>query len=1011
MPRETGSDSPSSFKKVAQDVRLSGDTLDRVRGLQRIQSLGYTAAIGAGIEGFYHGFYYTSIGTVPSRIGIALATGLAAAAVSPAVNAYERRRTTEALGRNQDASEAVGVPVEFFSHKNKLGRSNKKDLDMRVYIDSEDGHVPPDNVIDILKKAKEVGEDSGVTSFVLPNEVVSRFNPDDKDDVIGEKVHQRDWLYDIKKRDLYDEKEGDNELLIVTPSELEALLSNVEVVKKGEPLDTIMRQLKKISPDHPSHAWYAQYINNTEVARLNLTRIFTKAIETGLEDVSVDRIKDDEATPGRRRIYRIGKITDGEGSSPLIEWQGMSEWTQHEYTDLLDHNHIAESDIKEVLANPDAYTMRRVKEVCEVAAFLTLKGHTLDIVEGVGDQGSTPKRDEEDRETETPLQQRVVESVHGKKGKRWRRKKEKNGISIQKTSFGRRLGRSAAMIAATAAIGYGLGEHAEYLSQGISDRADQIRQVEADEKDIPLYETDITAAYEQARKEDPVYYAYQQLALEHLGVFDEFVGNTVTNVLQKIGAKYTPDELKDFVDNNLDETDCSLCSSVPGNINQKPNTPEWYLESVGGMDSSGYWAEQVLNRTDYDGVLWDSNLSYRDDEIDQAIDAAQPLPTPDYLPEGPYIKVSRTVVLNTINGKRLDGNRVLYPVPVLEGTHVAAAAINNNETASVVSFADGTQGIILSYHADPTKVEYYVVPGDSIKTHATRNIQPREEIPLEDINQLWTEKLGQPLPDDPKERIGLQESVLQGFGYRLAPLPNNSVIFDKYAFAQQALNGDVANCNVANGLLAISNPDELNGAIGHLNNNSSGDEEYLSAGEKHFWTVSHDGEIFDGTPSDVLPEEKEAFTENFDGETYVDPAEERRDSFLNILGGIGLIAAGGVGLWQRRRLASAYNALHSRLLSIQVNAISTENLTNAYGALNNALYNENSTDGQPIIIEDIFGQSLDRETLLTQFARYTGHNTILADNNNQTSEDLRRAQRVINLLASKEKLAKKKQVT
>lgn len=1010
--------SESAVADAGNYVLKNGDALDQLRRFKRVRSLGPIASVGALYSGVYMGYFYTTVGTIPGRVGVIAATAGVAALAGPFVRNREQRKAQAVLDQQEKISAKVGTKVEIYQYKeDKLGK-REKHLDLRWY-GFTDQEANPAQLKEQLTQVAIAGKELNAKRFVLPFDQVESFLPADEE--TGDLYTQSEWLQETKKRDIVDEKHENDELLVVTAPELAKIIEGIETLENNQPLHAIMQLLHKVAPSHPSHDWYKHYAGNPQVIEKQLEKVFRTSFERNLEDVHSRRTLDEDFVPGRKRIYSTGKVTLS-GETPLIEWRGVNEWTHTNTTNFLEHKHITPDDFVDVLTKPHEYTPERVAEVCEVAAWLTIKEVAIGLGEGEGIDQTHQVVTTDESETDTlPLQQRVVEEEAGTK-RGLRRNTVKHGINLRKTSIGRRVGRSAAMLAASFGLGFGIGEHQEYEASRVIDRTEQLQASLAEERGVPSYEIDFLEVFEEAEKENLVYQTYDTVFGNPLNEIDGLTSNLVNNILVQAGLQYAPQEIQEFVTQNTQEQDCITCDAPVGNVTNTPNRPVWYVESMNGMNSEGYWAERVLEVVDFEGMQWTAQSNYRNDERDAIIADAQPLPVPEQLDmTQPMVRVQRAIEFGyseaTSNFTPYEfthaTDEILVTVPLLEGTRIAGAILEDDIATRVVSFKDGTQGLIIPRVSGPMTLEYWLTPDADAEVSAIGPIRPNDEVRADQVEPVWEDHLGYQLPDDPQERLEFQESYIRNeFSYRLAPIRDPQIVFDRTRYAEDVLRYKEANCNVANSLLAISNPENLNAVTGYRNTNSDpSGRQYLSGSEQHLWTVDRDGSRYDATPGGLLPEEAAHFEEDFGGKGLENPARERQDAMFRILMGAGLVTAAGFAYWKRRRIRQGYEAFDAWTADMQLQSLSTKKLMEGYAAFNHIQFaGPDFALADSLQIKPAFpGIDVSRESTLAGFKKYIDEDTLQArmdtlreaqatTPNRKERRAIKRAKRILSLL-------------
>lgn len=986
-----------TVQESAGIIKKKGDALDQLRRFRRIRSLGPTTALGVGLSGAYTATSLSLLGldSIPGYAGFAGLTVAASYAAKPLAQWYETRKATRALDQQRELSEAAGSKVELYRWRDGISGKRKKHLDLRWYGVADEGKNAA-QFRDQLAKVAAVGNEAGVETYILPYEQVATYLPTEREPLKEFTQTQTDWLYDAKRRALHDTAHGDELLLVISPEGVRQIIDNIEVTQENQPLQAIMRLLQRYAPQHPSHMWFEHYSKNPDEISQKLLRIFQQAIDQDLEDAGMKFDRDSDLTPRKQRVYRVGTAQLSGQADPSIIWRSSREWHDTYTTDLLASKNLTIQDFQTILMHPDAYPPGRVTEVCEIAAWLTLQGRDIGLGKGEGLEKTAQVVHEAEKNTpiET-LQQRVVDRELGvKKGRR--RKKAKNGIKLRTTSPSRRLARSAAALVLAGGLGYGAGVHSNYVDTQVNIQATNIMNQLGKQDgyssfyDDPHAQSIIDRAFAEAQSESPFYQIYNALLFQPTQWSWDTANSIITKLAQDGGLQFVPNQLKNYVGKETQTKDCAECDAQVGNVENVPNQPVWYLQPYNGMQTAGYWSETVFNLIDYSQMAWKDPSLFVNPAREKAIADAKLLGSPTKLDMSkPLVSVQRAIdfgAATNINSEFApfynDQGKRIIPIPVLNGTHVDAAIVEGVGSARLATFPDGTQALVLPGDVSGVqRIEYWLSPGDGTEVHATGPIQPSDVVTAAAVDPIWDKYLKRPLPTNPKQRLTFEKYYIEDdFDYELDPLPNENVIFDRAKYVNQVLSDKDANCNVANSLLAISNPTEVNPVTGFLNSNSTETgQQYLSGNESHLWTVTQNGTIEDATPTTVTPQEakKEGqfFAENFGGKGLVDPEQQHQEELWRILEGLGLLTAAGSALWQRRRLQRGLYALGAQQAELRLRLPTTEQLALSYDALNHTLYAGPDNDLATALARRRYVEP-DRETILQGFSQYAGPDNI-----------------------------------
>jgi hypothetical protein len=649
-----------------------------------------------------------------------------------------------------------------------------------------------------------------------------------------------------------------------------------------------------------------------------------------------------------------------------------------------------------MVLNPDSYTPSRVREACEIAAWLTLQGIDIRLTEGNdsainGKQGTAREGEDKDVSIAQTLQQRTAERELGTK-KGVLHKKTRNGISLRRTAVGKRALRSVPALLIAGSVGVAVGWNINSIATTITNNENTVATVQATHAGYKNSEDDPHINYDAidaSAESTPLYRFYVSPIDTVLGGMLNVSYSVENSSLATAGLEYTPGELQKIGQGmqGTQPRECGDCNAGTGNVDVNAvNSPVWYLKSHNGMRTDGFWAQTIYNRLG-DGMDWQDSALLENPARDRAIADAPVIQSSATLNMSqPLVQVQQEVNFGE-TGFNSNFDQPFYyspqgsvlPIPVLGGTHIVAASATNAESIRLATLPDGTQALVLPKgFSDVSTVSYWLAPGDGQRLHATVPLKAYEQVEPQGINQLWDKRLGHPLPSNPQERLQVEADFIENhFWYSLTPLENNSVIFDRLKFAQAVLTSNEANCNVAAGILAISNPDLLNIVTGYLNNNSSTTgPQYLLGNDGHEVDLVAGEGLLDATPTHISAAEARRVAkflnynagsqENQTSQGPVNPAQQQQDETLQALEMLGewTIAAGV--FWQRQRLMRGINKIGVKEAQRSLNHRSTDSLQTIYDTLTYGLYSGHTKGPLP----ETTSKPPTREELLALFGQY-----------------------------------------
>jgi hypothetical protein len=863
--------------QVAETTHANGDMLDNMSWLKHLPIDGVVMRLGSIAAGLSYGTFFLREG-YEGHVALTasvLAVTEAAKQVSRVHQRHKYAKQTDTLHYMQ---QETGLPVEIFR------RRRDKALDMRMYVSDEPVTTAQlAKELHLLTEAADAGQIDNVT---LP---LSRVVDFVDQDAIDASQTQSEWLKSIKGSRLKDKKIHDAEsflsedqhgesttydeqyLLTLSVPELQDLLDKVTVASSNEPLDTIMRLLTHVQPNHPALKDYALLQKHPNASRDTLKRTLTMAIERRLDDVFAERkeypisktvIKPDgtpEAIDLKIPVKVKGALSGtprvGKDGQALVEWRAANTNLLQHDSGLLEDKKLSEQRLVELLKAADQLPKEQVIELCELAAWLSLEGLLpADFEQDQAAQTSWHEHLELESSGMPGLQERTAGFLYG-------RRKERKAAEIELTR-GRRLTRFSKTAAIIGLMG-GLSMYSASTLMDVAVTAGDRAQHELEKRGIDF--PSATQIDAQRRRDNPWVSGW----LDATDLEDKYWYEPIGNLSRHLGID--PFHLSDVDFNvsteakgNMSGNWDDLRQSNVGNVSAGgDNVPAWWITSINGMPSEGYWPQDVYDYLASDDLSW---LQESDGLGDGA--SWHELTSPDKLDKSqPMLKVvAPTVSWSTIFSPadvfpgvdKTDphGRYMLIGVPVLEGTRIVAAETSDKKAIiKLVVDATGQQKLAINSDEGVKDLKFWLTEDKSApKPHRIKQFAAEKPINKEQVARAWAEYLGEPIPPDPKKALEVeQQAIASKFRYSLDPITRLGALQNTDRFIHTVFAAQKANCNVANTLLAVSNPRLVAPITGFLNSNDKEQLEngtmYLSAHEAHLWTVDDRGDRHDATPS------------------------------------------------------------------------------------------------------------------------------------------------------------------
>ncbi len=991
---EHGSDGLTDFSElvttIADQTRNHGDVIDRLNWLRRAPIVGMVAMGGAGLIGFHEAQLLLAFGTEGSAtIGqftssaMAIGTAGVGYATRPATRFRQKFKSNRRLRLNdQLARHFDGEPVEIY-RQGRICFSNE----LRVMWDGPDKSqsLTSNGLLQRLTKLQELVQKSGARDVAVPRDQVKEFlHGTDLEDT---RLTRDEWLRTTKKRKITDRIEGKTEVVCLSSEQLDTVIENARIATTEEPLHTIMMTLRQHKPDHPLLPHYFAGIKADPDHADTFTNKLRRQLERHLDDVDggvkpvadFDESFDDHDGASGPKFERVkhqmsGSPSIGSDGQLMLVSRSLSDYTHVQASDLLRHMGITVKELERLPEIAENLPKERLVQLCELAAWLTMHSR-LDL----GADESTERASKITlRHTNEAglsvqrvgLQARIAERViHKRRSK----SPESDGFGIDlKQVRARRFGRTVATLALATGVGFGSGFATIGHLNGSFAETQAIRASEnlSDEtKERLINEVLSNPSFDVANfLQNRSYYLNEETIKQ--------IADLLNDLDVEITAE-TEEQLRQwFKENTLTSGSGSSRAEVGNNVDA-PNRPVWNLEAH-GMETDGYWTEQVFNETSFFSPVWQDGLYGKEllsdyepetdgdyDEYVERIREQLPyLPTPNDLSSDDFperIEVTRNIF--TGSGSLVeDGYRsyeqfgsdfftadtpfVVVPVPMLDGTQVVAGRFGD-QPIQYFETENGITVFVVPKSRALTSLEYWLAPAESSQIEAVTPITANRgdaQYPTNFHDDYWQEHID--IPAGSNKRLAATASFLEGMEYNPYPLPDSAEVdvSGNYSFESYiggTLSRQTTNSHGAATTLALSNPELLNFSNGYLNNSSPQQEsrgtETLSLGEQSSWTVDGNGTIIDPTPPHPAPiEEFRELPQSLEQQQ----SERLKDYAMKAgLAGIALVA-----ITQRRRLQALPALAQRAYRNGHLATITDKKASEAYDTLDAALFSGKKID-------------------------------------------------------------------
>ncbi len=951
--------------ELAETTRAKGDMLDSMKWLKRLPIDGVALRVGSVVAGLSYGTFFLREG-FEGHIALTAATLTAAEGAKQISKVRQRHKFGKQVEATQEMQHETGLPIEIFRTKrNKL-------LDMRMYV--SDDPVTTAQLAKELQLLEDAAEAGKVDRVTLPLSRVVDFV--DQETLEGAQRQSR-WLKTIKGSQqiadrktqavesfLSDDEHGeadsydDQFLLTLSPTELHDLREQVQVASHNEPLDTIMRLLSRVQPNHPALKDYELLQTHPNATRDHLKRTLTMAIERRLDDVFAERreypaqttILNADGTsetadikiPLKAKGYLSGTPMVGRDGQALVAWRSVNSSLLLHSTGLLDDKKITEAQLIELLKAADHLPKEQVAELCELGAWLSLEGllktdFEQDMVAQVGWHNNL----EAESAGMPGLQERTAHLLYGRRSQR-----RAADILLTPERRGTRAVRTLGIVGLVGGLSMYTGSTLMQMLVDASDEANHNLQKSGIE--FPT-EPQIEARF---GRDSPWLAAWSDLVdkeneywYEPIGKFSRQLG---------INPYQIPVDGLSVSTNANGNMSPIFGDQKESNVGNVPtggeNMPAWWITSLNGQTSEGYWAQSGFDYLNSDDLVWLDNSTELKDNV-QVFNLRQPdeldMTKPMLKVTAPNVTWNVTVdseqLLKSPPKENEQGYYSLVSTPVLSGMRIVAAEVSDKHAViKLLVDANGQQQLAIKSDERLEDLSFWLVKDKTAPLiHQTKPFFAEDPIDPKELDKSWKTYLGRPLPKDPEKTLETEEqAIAHRFRYALTPINRVGAMQNALRFVDTVFANERANCNVANTLLAISNPKLIMPVAGYLNSNTDEQKQnnqfYLSSRESHLWTVDSAGEIHDATPGGGNT--GDFFKEDFDNQKpHEDVMQKRLMQTLSYLKyGAGLLIAEEL-IRRRKRIAKGAGRLYGKGL---ITAIDDEGLVAAQAAYNRAVYGD-----------------------------------------------------------------------
>ena len=975
---------------IADKTRKHGDVIDRLNWLRRAPIVGVVALGGAGVIGFHESQLLLAFGTESAAtIGQYTSTAIASAtagvsyATRPVTRFRQRFKASRRLWLNEQLADFFdGEPVEIY----RQGR-NRFSNELRVLWGGpeESQSLTSNGLLQRLTKLQELVQKSGARDVAVPRDQVKEFlHGTGLEDT---RLTRDEWLRTTKKRKITDRIEGKDKVVCLTSEQLDTVIENARIATTEEPLHTIMMTLRKHKPDHPLLPHYFAGIKADPDHAGTFTNKLRRQLERHLDDVDggvkpvadFDESFDDQDGASGPKFERVkhhmfGSPRIGSDGQLMLVSRSLIDYTHVQTSDLLRHMGITVKELERLPEIAQNLPKERLVQLCELAAWLTMHSR-LDL----GADESTERASKitlrhtnevSQSEQRVGLQARIAERViHKRRSK----SPESDGFGIDlKQVRARRFGRTVATLALATGVGFGSGIATIGHLNGSFAETQAIRASEnlSDEtKERLINEVLSNPSFDVANFLQSLSYDLNEETIKQ-------IAELLKDLDVEITAE-TEEQLQQWFEENTLTSGSRSSRAEVGNNVDAPNRPVWNLEAH-GMETDGYWTEQVFNETSFFSPVWQDGLYGKelfldyepetDGDYDEYVERIREqlayLPTPNDISSDDFperIEVTRNIL--TGSGSLVeDGYRsyeqfgsdffitdtpfVAVPVPMLDGARVVAGRFGD-QPIQYFETENGSTVFVVPKSSALSSLEYWLAPAESSQIEAVTPITANRgdaQYPTNFHDEYWQEHID--IPADPNKRLAATASFLEVMEYDPYPLPDSAEVddFGNYSFDSYiggTLRRQTTNSHVAATTLALSNPELLNFSNGYINHSSPQQEsigtETLSLREQSSWTVDENGTIIDPTPPHSAP------VEEFE-ELPKTPEQQQSERLKDYAMKAGLAGIALVAITQRRRLQALPALAQRTYRNGRLATITDKKASVAYDTLDAALFSGKKVD-------------------------------------------------------------------
>ncbi len=940
LPDHPPIDPAQALSAEVARVREHGDSLDPLKSLALGNALLRAAVPAIAAAEVIEATPGTTINYVAG--GIALGSALL---YENGRSAWLDRRRAKRRLRNdaREAADATGQFVEFY----RTGKPFKRDVTLMWYGPPTTAKHPQVGAAGLLRTV-DLARQAGVQKIAAPASVAKS--------VVGEEVRPygsyRKWLLARKQRFVFG-KASKEPVYEASPDQWVEHISNTSAV------GGLIHLLGTVYPDHPlvttsRSALFASL--PADVRKQKLTALAQAAVDrrlTDIESVKVDRHNPQAPFyPKKRKAAHVtGTFTTDDKIMRYIN--GQADMVTTVATEM----NLTEERIKQLLANPSADILRGPQAI-ELAILRLLKEKKPPAV-AVNASGDPEGKDA--NVDPIPFQARLLRLNHQKKGVEQHRRPQ---------LIGHRLGRLALAGALVTGIGFGIN-YAQNLGQKAENAAYAAAYTEVSHKlGVPETSAQITdpEVYAQIYADHP-WMRYWDDTNRYASDIGKFLVNVPpTNVC--FGPCPSPGGQTVAGANG----DSFLGNASDG----QPNKVDWALDPH-GMSAAGDWSEataaglyaELKGITTYaPDIFWESELTVYDGRTFP--DRFNPLQHPAYIRVSRQLQTGDNYMGDNSNTNSSSTNITTsadiknfyyYYLPVRVDSSLVAVdyTVGGKEVpVRVLPQPDGTYDLAVPSQDTHGELTYWIVPSHN----RARALKPNYYDPIGTLpfdQAAFDKEIAQYLDpgfyaQTPAERAAAVESAVgNNFLYAVDPVAANEMrgvnTFEGYEY--RVMLHRKANCNEANTILALVDP-ALNTVSGYSDNGSPDQQHGLYSHSVHMYAVDKNGNEYDATPGHVPPADQAYFS------TEGLPSPKHRPMPLPWEVGGAALLAGGIGLWQRRRIARGVNQARSAY----GNRLQQQLVAQGTAALNQTV---------EIVERGLYGPGLDIESSLRRSAARQQH--------------------------------------